>query len=86
MLDNCGQGCFVKASLMKTLQIRGQKTSITVKTLTGEENHTTFALEGLRVCSQFDLNQEWISLPKTYKKEEFPVDSWEVATAQKLKK
>ena len=86
MLYNCSQECFVTASLMKTLQIRGQKTSITVKTLTGEENHTTFALEGLRVCNQLGLNQEWISLPKAYTKEDLPVDSWEVATAQKLKK
>ena len=70
MLNICSQGCFVKASLMKTLQIRSQKTSITVKTLTEEENHTTFTLEGLRVCSQWGLNQEWINLPK--------VNSWEV--------
>ena len=60
---------------MKTLQIRGQKTSITVKALTGEENHITFALEGLRVWSQLGLNQEWIRLPKTYTKEDLPVDS-----------
>ena len=46
---------------MKTQQIRGQKTSITVKTLTGEEKHTLFALGGLRACSQLGLNQEWIS-------------------------
>ena len=85
MLDNCSQGCFVKASLMKTLRIGDHKTSITVKTLTGEENHTTFALEGLRVCIQLGLNQEWITLPKTYTKEDLPVDTWEVATAQKLK-
>ena len=52
MLGNCSQGCFVKASLMKTLQIRGQKTSMTVKTLTGEENHTTFTLEGLSNSSK----------------------------------
>ena len=86
MLDNCSQGCFVKASLMKTLRIGDHKTSITVKTLTGEENHTTFALEGLRVCIQLSLNQKWISLPKAYTKEDLPVDSWEVATARKLKK
>ena len=60
---------------MKTLQIRGQKTSIRVKALTGEENHITFALEGLRVWSQLGLNQEWISLPKKYTKEDLPVDS-----------
>ena len=28
----------------------------------------------------------WISLPKTYRKEDLPVDSWEVKTAQKPKK
>ena len=33
-----------------------------------------------------DLNQVWISLPKTYTKEDLPVDSWEVETAQKPKK
>ena len=86
MLDNCRQQCFVTASIMRTLQIRDQKTSITVKTLTGEENHSTFVLEALRVCSQLGLNQEWINLPKTYTKEDLPVDSWEVATAQKLKR
>ena len=32
MLDNCSQGYFVKVSLMKTLQSRGQKTSVTAKT------------------------------------------------------
>ena len=36
MSDNCSQGCFTKASLMKTLQIRDQKTSITIKILTGK--------------------------------------------------
>ena len=42
MLGNCSQGCFAKASLIKALQIRGQKTSITVKSLTGEDNHICF--------------------------------------------
>ena len=86
MLDNCSQGCFIKASLIKTLQIWGPKTSITVETLTGEENHTTFALEGLRVYNELGLSQEWISLTKAYTKEDLTVDSWNVATAQKLKK
>ena len=45
-----------------------------------------FASEGLRACSQLDLNQVWIGLPKTYTKEDLPVDSWEVKTAQKPKK
>ena len=64
MLDNCSQECFVKASLMKTTQIRDQKNSIIVKTLTGQESHKTFALEGLKVRSKLGLDQEWIDLPK----------------------
>ena len=51
-----------------------------------KENYATFALECLRVCSQFRVNQEWISLPKTYTKEDLPVDSCEVATAQNVNK
>ena len=71
---------------MKTLQIRGQKTSITFKTLNREENHTQFALEGLRVCNPLGLKQVWMTLPRTYPKEDVPVDSCKMATAQKLKK
>ena len=41
---------------------------------TGDENHTTFALESLRVCNHLGLNQERISLPKTHTKEDLPVD------------
>ena len=43
----------------------------------------TFALQSSRVCSQLGLNQERISSPKSYTKEVLPVDSLEVATAQK---
>ena len=63
-----------------------QKASITAKTSTGKENHTKFSLEGLRVSSQLSLNQEGISLPETYTKEELRVDFWEVETDEKLKK
>ena len=40
MLDNCSQEGFIKAILMKALQIRGQKTQITFKTLNREENQS----------------------------------------------
>ena len=84
MLDNSSQGKFVKTSLMKTLRIKGQTTSIIVKILLGEERHSTFALEGLKVCSKFDSTQEWIDLPKSSTKENLPVDSIVVVTAQKI--
>ena len=39
MHDNCSQGCFVNSSLAKNLRIKGHKTSVSVKTLTGEKIH-----------------------------------------------
>ena len=70
---------------MKTLQIRSQNTSITVKTLAEKENHTTFPLQTLRVYRHLDLNQEWIGFAKRYTKGDLPIDSSEVATVEKLK-
>ena len=84
-LGNWSQGCFDKANFMKTLQIRGQNTSITVKTLAEKENHTTFALKVLRVCRHLDLNQEWIGFAKRCTKGDLPIDSSELATVEKLK-
>ena len=49
MLDNCSQGFFVNSSLVKNLRIKGHKTSVSVKTLTGERIHTSFAIDGLKV-------------------------------------
>ena len=82
MLDNCSQGCFVNSSLVKNLRIKGRKTSVSVKTLTGERIHTSFAVDGLKVSRTSGLDVEWINIPKV----DLPVDSGEIATPEKIKK
>ena len=86
MLDNCSQGCFIKSSLVKNLKIQGNKTSVSVKTLTGEETHSSFAIDGLKVSRSSGLSAEWIDIPKAFTKDDLPVDSSEIATAEKIKK
>ena len=86
MLDNCSQGCFVNSSLVKNLRIKGHKTSVSVKTLTGERIHTSFAVDGLKVSRTSGLDAEWINIPKAYTKVDIPVDSSEIATPEKMKK
>ena len=86
MLDNCSQGCFVNSSLVKNLRIKGHKTSVSVKTLTGERIHTSFAVDGLKVSRTSQLHAEWINIPKAYTKVDLPVDSSKIATPEKIKK
>ena len=86
MPDNCSQGCFVISSLVKNLRIKGCKTSVSVKTLTGERIHTSFAVGGLKVTRTSGLDAEWINIPKTYTKVDLSVDSSEIATPGKIKK
>ena len=70
MLHNCSQGCFDNSSLVKNLKIKGHKTSLSVKTLTGERIHTSFAVDGLNICRNSRLDAEWINIPNTYTKVE----------------
>ena len=66
--------------------MKDERTSINVRTLIGEESHSTVAIKGLKICIRLDSNQKWINIPKCYTKEELPVDSIEVATGQKVSK
>ena len=50
IFDNCSEGCFVNSSFVKNLRIKGHKTSVSVKTLTGGRMHTSFATDGLKVA------------------------------------
>ena len=86
MLDNCSQQCFVKSSFVKNLRIKGHKTSVSVKTLTQEKTHTSFAVDRLKVSRTSSLDAEWINVPKAYTKDDLPVDSSEIATPEKIKK
>ena len=69
---------------MKNLGKKDHKTSVSVKTLTGEETHT-YAVDRMQVSRTSGLDAEWINIPKTYTKDDLPVDSSEIAT-QEIKK
>ena len=68
---------------MKNLRIKDHKTSVSVKTLTGEEVHISFAVDGLKWIG---LDAEWINVSKAYIKDDFPVDSSKIALQEKTKK
>ena len=51
MLDNCSRGNFVKEDLLKKLKIDGRATSMSIKTLNGENTFQSHAVDGLQVCS-----------------------------------
>ena len=87
MLDNCHQGTFIKESLINDLKISGLTTSITVKTLNGEETVKTKAIKGLKVAQIGNGDKKyWIDLPKCFSRDSLPVDSEEIVTPDQIKK
>ena len=51
MLDNCSQGGFVKTELLEELEVEGTNTSVTIKTLNGNQKHSSVAVDGLEVSN-----------------------------------
>ena len=86
MLGNCSQGCFVISSLAKNLRIKGYKTYVSVKTLTGEKIPTSFAVDGLKFSRTSGLDAEWINIPSAYTMDEMLVESSTIVTLEKIKK
>ena len=88
MFDTCSQATFAKMNLLSNLGIQGRKTSITVKTMNGEITKASEVIEDLEVTEASNKNEEkiWLKLPRTFTQEDLPVDSNEVATADKLAK
>ena len=87
MLDNCSQRTFVEEDLLKKLKIGGRATSISIKTLNGENTFQSHAVDCLQVCSSNAKSKEiWLNLPTTYTQNQLPVDTNEVATPKKLEK
>ena len=75
-----------RIQLVNNLRIKGHKTSVSVKTLTGKKAHNPLAVDGLKVRRVSGLDAKWINIPKAYTKDDFPVASSQVATPQKIKK
>ena len=87
MLDTCSQGTFITTSLMEQLNISGIQTFINIKTLIGHQKEFSYIVEGLSVskATMSDGNSTWIKLPSAFSKKEIPVDTYEIATAKKLR-
>ena len=76
MLDNCSQGSFANEDLLKKLKIGGTATSISIKTLNGENTFQLHAIDGLQVCNSNTKSKKiWLNLPTTYTQNQPPVDT-----------
>ena len=60
--------------LANDLRISGRKTSLTIKTINGEFTSNSTALEGLKIASISEDNNEWLTLPRTFSKPNLPVN------------
>ena len=72
-------------TLINNLGVKGQKTSITTKTLNGEVTNKAMVVKGLKVTSGNGDSHDWLELPDIYAKKYLPVDKEYVATLSKLK-
>ena len=75
LLDRCSQGTFILDQLANGLGIFGRKTSLTIKTLNGEFKSNSTALEGLKVASISEDNNEWLPLSRTFTRPDLPVNN-----------
>ena len=89
MLDTFSQGTFVTEDPISKLGVSGVKTSINIKTLNGNQKQSSSLVQGLMVSAPITSprNQiHWIKLPKSFTREEIPVDLVEITTPIKLRK
>jgi len=84
LLDNGSQGTFVRADVLNQLNVTGIKTSLSLKTIHGEQREDCFVVEGLQVKSLQSGRSESVPLPRTFTKSMLPVESEDVPTADKL--
>ena len=56
LLNSCSQGTFILETLINNLGVKGQKTSITIKTLNGEVTNKVMVVKGLRVAMVIHMN------------------------------
>ena len=86
MLGNCSQGCFVISSFAKNLRIKGYKTYVSVKALTGDKIPTPFAVDGLKFSTTSGFDAEWINIPSAYTMDKMLVDFSTIVTLENIKK
>ena len=86
-LDNCSQGTFIEKNLINDLKFSILTTSITIKTLNGEETAKAKAIKDWKVAQIGNEDKKcWIDLSKCFTRDSFPVDSEEIVTADQINK
>eukprot|EP00794_Sanderia_malayensis_P004020 gene4020-4569_t len=85
MLDNCSQGTFIQEDILNALKVKGVRTTVTVKTMTGEATEESISLDNLTVSGLGSADRETISLPKTYSRKELPIQRDDILTPDKLR-
>ena len=68
----------------RKLKADGMKTTIKIKTLTGEDTQESEAIGGLKVSKSIG-KPVWTDLPVTYAKTNLPVGDEDVVTPNKIK-
>eukprot|EP00112_Aurelia_sp_Birch-Aquarium-sp1_P003949 Seg1448.3 transcript_id=Seg1448.3/GoldUCD/mRNA.D3Y31 product="hypothetical protein" protein_id=Seg1448.3/GoldUCD/D3Y31 len=85
MLDNCSQGTFIHEDILDALKMKGVETTITVKTMTGEDTEGSVCLDNLTVSGLGPAERETISLPKTYCRRGLPIQRDDIPTPHILR-
>ena len=68
LLDSSSQGFFILETLINNLSVKGQRTSVTIKILSGELTNKAMVVKGLIVTSGNGDSHDWLELPDTYTK------------------
>ena len=84
-MDCCSQGTFINTDLARKLNDDGEKTTIKIETLNGEESQETEAVSGLKVFKS-SVESMWIDLPVTYTIEYLLVGDEDIAIPQKIQR
>ena len=86
LLYSCSQGTFISDQLANDLGVSGRKTSLAIKTLNGEFTRNSTALEGFKVASISEDNNEWLPFPRTFTRPDLPVDNDDITKPSQLRK
>ena len=84
--DSCSQGAFILDQLANDLEITGRKASLKIKTLNGKFTSNSTAIEGLKVASNSEDNNGWLTLPITFTRPDLPVDNDDITKPSQLRK
>ena len=83
-LDTLSSACFITEDVWRSLNIPGEKSEITIKTVVSEKKVTTVAVTGLQV-SPYNGGPA-IQLPRTFTQPHLPMGAGEIPTREMLQR